>query len=94
MVIVGGPEARIEIAEGVLERVVPHRRAHVEEGLHGGSVPVHLLHFVHALGHDLVNCAFRERGRDRLIASTPGSVVRQSVLVALKVAQQLAFVCC
>jgi len=43
MVIVGGPEAGVAMAEGVLERVVQHGRAHVEEGLHGGSVPAHLL---------------------------------------------------
>ena len=92
MVIVGGPEARIAMAEGLLERVVQHRRAHVEEGLHGGSVPAHLLNFVQALGHDLADRALHERGRDRLIASTPGSVVHQSVLVALEVAQQLACV--
>ena len=40
MVIVGGPEARVTRAEGVLKRVFQHRRAHVEEGLHGGSVPI------------------------------------------------------
>ena len=53
MVIIGGLEAGVAIAEGVLERVVQHRRAHVEEGLHRGPVPKHLLLFVHALGDDL-----------------------------------------
>ena len=75
MVIVGGPEARIANAGGVLERLVEHRRAHVQGGLNGGSVPAYLLHFVHALGHDLVDRAFHKRGQDQLIASTPGSVV-------------------
>src|SRR3954469_24694918 len=49
------------MAEGVLERVVQHGRAHVEEGLHGRPVPTHLLLLGHALGYDLVDRAFHER---------------------------------
>ena len=50
------------MAEGVLKRIVQHRRAYVEEELHRGPVPAHLLLFVHALGHDLVDRALHERG--------------------------------
>ncbi len=70
----------------------PHGGAHVEEGLHGRPAPAHLLLFVHTLGHDLVDRAFHERGRDRLTSPTPGSVVHQGMLVALEIAQQLACV--
>src|SRR4051795_35323 len=47
-------------AEGVLERAVQHGGANVEEGLHRHPVPAHLLLLVHALGHDLVDCALHE----------------------------------
>ena len=50
------------MAEGVLERVVQHGGAHVEEGLHRGPAPAHLLLLVHALGDDLVDRALHERG--------------------------------
>ena len=43
------------MAEGVLERVVQHRSANVEKGLHSRSVPAHLLFLVHALCNDLIN---------------------------------------
>jgi len=92
VVIVGGPEARIATAEGVLERVVQHGRAQVEEGLHSGPVPAYLLLLVHALGDDLVDRAFHERGRDRLTTPTPSGVGHQGVLVAFELAQQLACV--
>src|SRR4051812_44130917 len=88
--IVGGPEARITMAEGILERLVQHRSTNVEEGLHGHPVPAHLLFLVHALGHDLVDRTFDKRRRDRLATSTPGSVVHQHVLVALEVAEKFA----
>ena len=54
------------MAEGILERLVQHGGTHVEEGLHGRPVPAHLLFLVHAPGHDLVDCALDEGGRDRL----------------------------
>jgi hypothetical protein len=50
-----GAEAGIAAAEGVFERVVQHGSAHFKERLHGHSVPAHLLLFVHALRHDLVD---------------------------------------
>jgi hypothetical protein len=43
LIIVGGSEARIAMAEGGLEIVVQHGGAYVEEGLHGRPVPAHLL---------------------------------------------------
>ena len=52
-VVVGGPEAGVVTAEGVLERVVQHRCAHIEEGLHRRPVPTHLLLLRHAPGDDL-----------------------------------------
>src|ERR1700674_1106238 len=70
------------MSKGVLERVVQH----IEEGLHGCPVPAHL---VHALGHDLVDRALHERGGDGLTETTPGSIVYQCVLVALKVGEKL-----
>jgi hypothetical protein len=88
LIIVGGPEAGITMAEGVLERVVQHRSANIEEGLHGRLVSAHLLFLVHALGHDLVDRTFNERRRDRLATSTPGCIVHQHVLVALDVAEK------
>src|SRR3954464_3624431 len=90
LIIVGGPEARIAMAEGVLERVVQHGGAHVQEGLHARSAPAHLLPLVQAPGHDLVDRALHERGRDRLTTPTPSSVMHQRCLVALEVAQKLA----
>src|SRR3954471_5083557 len=78
------------MAEGVLERVVQHGRAHVQEGLHGRPAPAHLLRLGHALGYDLVDRAFHERRRDRLTTPTPSSVMHQRCLVALEIAQQLA----
>jgi hypothetical protein len=42
------------MAEGLLEIVVQHGSAYVEEGLHCRPVPTHLLLLVHALGNDLV----------------------------------------
>ena len=74
-------------AEGLLERAVQHRRAHVEERLHLGFVPAHLLLLRHTPGDDLVHDAFHERSRDRLAALAPGGVGHQRRLVALKVAQ-------
>jgi hypothetical protein len=76
------------MAEGILERVVQHRSTDIEEGLHGRSVPAHLLFLVHALGDDLVDRTLHERRRDRLATSTPGSIVHQHVLVALEVAEK------
>ena len=90
MIIVGGPKTWITMAEGILERVVQHRGANVEKGLHRRPVPAHLLSLVHALGHDLVNRTLDERRRDRLTASTPGGIVHQHVLVALEVAEKVA----
>src|SRR3712207_3400610 len=84
------PEARIALPEGALERAVQRRRADVEEGLHGGPVPAHLLLLGHPLGHDLVDRALHEGGRDRLATPAPGGVGHQGVLVALEVAQQVA----
>ena len=78
------------MAEGILERVVQHRGANVEKGLHGRPVPAHLLFLVHALGHDLVDRTLDERRRDRLTPSTPGSIMHQHVLVALEVAEKFA----
>src|SRR4051795_7170751 len=78
------------MAEGVLERVVQHGRAHVQEGLHGRPAPAHLLLLGHALGHDLVDRALHERGRERLTTPPPSSVMPQRGLVALEIAQQLA----
>ena len=49
------------MAEGMLKRVVQHRDANVEKGLHSCSVPAHLLFLVHALGHDLVHRTLDER---------------------------------
>src|SRR3954449_10968986 len=88
--IVGGAEAWITMAKGILERLVQHRGTNVEEGLHGRPVPAHLLFLVHALGHDLVDRTLNERRRDRLTPSTPGSIMHQHVLVALKVAEEVA----
>src|SRR5271165_4076381 len=90
LIIVGGPEARIAMAEGVLEVVVQHGGAYVEEGLHCRSVPTHLLLLVHALGNDLVDRTLDERRGDRLTAPPPGSVVHHRVLVASKVAKKFA----
>src|SRR3954471_20855655 len=90
LVIVGGPEARIAMAEGVLERAVQHGRAHVQEGLHGRPAPAHLLRLVHALGYDRVDRALHERRRDRLTTPTPGGVGHQRAPIALEVAQKLA----
>src|SRR4051795_2737358 len=78
------------MAEGVLERVVQHGRAHVQEGLHGRPAPAHLLRLGHALGYDLVDRAFHERRRDRLSPPTPGGVGHQRAPIALEVAQKLA----
>jgi len=54
------------MAEGLLEVVVQHGGAYVEEGLHCRPVPTHLLLFVHALGNDLVDRTLDERRGDRL----------------------------
>jgi hypothetical protein len=88
LIIVDGPEARITVAEGVLEPLVQHRGTNVEEGLYGRSVPSHLLFLVHALGHDLVDRTLDERSRDRLTPSMPGGIVHQHVLIALEVAEK------
>src|SRR5271165_6183034 len=89
LVVVRGVEAGIAPAEGILERIVQHGCPHPEEGLHRRPVPAHLLFFVHALGHDLVDRALHKGSRDRLAASTPGGVVYQRAFIALEVAQQL-----
>src|SRR4051812_38043071 len=78
------------MAEGGLERVVQHGRAHVQEGLHGRPAPAHLLLLGHALGYDLVDRAFHERRRDRLTTLTPGGVGHQRAPIALEVAQKIA----
>src|SRR5271166_2667668 len=85
--VVRGTDPGIARAEGALERVIQNGGAHVKEGLHRRSVPTHLLLFVHAHGHDLVDRTLYERGRDRFAASTPGGVVYQRTLVALEIAQ-------
>src|ERR671933_792993 len=90
MIIVDGPEARIALTEGILECVVQHGCPYIQEGLHGRPVPAHLLRLVHALGHDLIDCALYERRRDRLSSPTPSRVGHQRISVALEVAQQLA----
>src|SRR5215210_4563415 len=92
LVIVGGPEARIAMVEGVLERVIQHGGAHVEEGLHARPAPAHLLLLVQALGHDRVDRALHERGRERLTTPTPSSVRHQRIPIALEIAQQVAAV--
>ena len=76
-------------AEGILERVVQHSGRHVEERLHRGPVPAHLLGFVHAPGNDLVHRAFHKQSRDRLTASPAGVMVDQRRLVVLEVAEQV-----
>ncbi|MEA2771960.1 MAG: hypothetical protein QOD93_4922, partial [Acetobacteraceae bacterium] len=88
--IVGGPKARIATAEGVLELVVQHGGAYVEEGLNCRPVSTHLLLLVHALGNDLVDRTLDECRGDRLTAPPPGSVADERVLVASKVAKKLA----
>jgi len=75
-------------AEGVLERVVQHGGAHVEEGLHRGPAPAHLLGLVHTPRDDLVHGAFHERGCDRLTLPASGGIGHERRRVALKVAQQ------
>ncbi len=90
MIIVAGAEARITIAEGILECVIQHGGTNIEEVLHGRPVPAHLLFLVHALCDDLVDRALDERRRDRLTLSTPGSIMHQHVLVALEVAEKFA----
>jgi hypothetical protein len=60
LIIVGGPEARIAMAEGVLEVIVQHGGTYVEEGLHCRPVPAHLLLLGHALGDDLVDRTLRK----------------------------------
>jgi hypothetical protein len=62
----------------------------VEKGLHCRSVAAHLLRLVRKLGHDLVDRTLHEVGRDRLAASTPGSIVHHCAFIASEVAQQLA----
>src|SRR5215210_7717751 len=57
LVIGHRPEARIALPKAVLECVVQHGGAHVQEELHRRSVPAHLLRLVHALGHDLIDRA-------------------------------------
>ena len=78
------------MAEGILKRVVQHRGANVEKGLHSWSVPAHLLFLVHALGHDLVDRTLDERCRDRFTTSTPSGIMHQHLLVALEVAEKFA----
>jgi hypothetical protein len=78
------------MAEGIIERLVQHRSTNVEEGLHGRPVPAHLLFLVLALGGDLVDRTLNKRRRDRLTPSTPGGVMYQHVLVALKVGETFA----
>jgi hypothetical protein len=90
VIIVRGTKAGVVLPEDILERAVQHGRSDVEEGLHRHPVPAHLLFFVHALGHDLVDRALHERGRDRLVAPAPGCIVDQRTLVALEVAEQVA----
>jgi hypothetical protein len=46
LIIVGGPKARVAMAEGILERLVQHRGSNIEKGLHGRPVPAHLLFLV------------------------------------------------
>src|SRR3954467_14605687 len=76
LAIVCGPEARIVLTEGVLERAVQHGRAHVKEGLHGRLAPAHLLRLVHPLGHDLVDRTLHKGGRDRLPPPAPTRAVQ------------------
>ena len=78
------------MTEGVRERIVQHRCSYDEEGLHGRSVPAHLLFLVHALGDDLVDRTFHEGGRDRFAIPAPGGVMDQRSLVPLEVGQQFA----
>ena|ERR1700733_10662053 len=78
------------MAEGVLERVVQHRSANVEKGLHGRSVPAHLLFLVHAPCNDLIDRTLDERRRDRLTPSTPGGIMHQHVLIAFEVVEKFA----
>jgi hypothetical protein len=90
LIIVVGPKAWITTAEGIFECVIQHRGANVEKGLHSRPIPAHLLFLIHAPGHNLVDRALDERSRDRLTLSTPGSIMHQHVLVALKVAEKFA----
>jgi hypothetical protein len=94
LIVVRRAEAGIAMTEGVLERIVQHRCSHVEEGLHGRSVPAHLLFLVHALGDDLVDRTLHERGRDRFAIPAPGGVMDQRSLVSFEVGQQFADVVC
>src|ERR1700759_3544337 len=88
--IVDGAKSRITMAKGILERLVQHRSANIEKGLHGGPVPAHLLFLVHSLGHDLVDRALNECRRDRLTTPAPGSIMHQHVLVAPEVTKKFA----
>ena len=88
-IVVGGSKAWVTPVEGILERVVQHGGAHVEEELHRSPAPAHLLGLVHAPRDDLVHGAFRERGRDRFTLPVPGGIGHQCRLVALKIAGQV-----
>src|SRR5271166_6284830 len=87
LVVVCRTEAGIAMTEGVRESIVQHRCSHVEEGLHRGPVPAHLLLLVHAFGNDLVDRALHERRRDRLTTPAPGGVMHQRSVIPLEVAQ-------
>ena len=76
------------MTEGILKRIVQHGGTNVEKGLHRRPVPAHLLLLVHALGHDFVDCTLDECRQDRLTPSTPGSIMHQHVLIALKVTEE------
>src|SRR4051794_21623054 len=61
VVVVCGTKAGVVLPEDFPEGAAQHGRADVEKGLHRRPVPAHLLLFVHALGHDLVDRALHER---------------------------------
>lgn len=87
--IICWPEVGINFAKRALEGAVEYGDTNIEEGLHGPSVPAHLLFLDHASSHNFVDRALDEGCGDWLTAPATSAIVDQAGPVRLEVGEQV-----
>src|SRR3954447_691642 len=71
LLALSGTEARVAPPEGILERVVQHGCADVEEELHRRTIPAHLLRLTWGVSLSRVRSSANADGRWRAVGPAP-----------------------